>query len=85
MAPLIEDRPYIARDSPARAASFVQELRARCRQLSEFPDAAPIRPEFGAGVRASVFGKYLIFYVVRDNLLEIRRVLHGARDLHDLL
>ncbi len=28
-----------------------------------------------------VFGRYLIPYVVHQNLLEIRRVVHGARDL----
>jgi toxin ParE1/3/4 len=43
-ADLEEIADYIARDSPTRAASFVQELRARCRQLSEFPDAARSGP-----------------------------------------
>jgi toxin ParE1/3/4 len=71
---------YIARDNPARALSFVRELRAHCRQLTDFPEAAPLRPGLGEGVRMSVFGPYLIFYVVRSDVLEIRRVVHGARD-----
>lgn len=74
---------YIARDNPARAVSFVRELRARCRQLTDFPEAAPVRPALGEGVRMSVFGPYLIFYVVRSDVLEIRRIVHGARDLPD--
>jgi len=71
---------YIARDNPARALTYVRELRAHCRKLTRFPQAAPIRPAFGEGVRVSAFGSYLIFYVVNRDLLEIRRVLHGARN-----
>ena len=50
-----------------------------------FPEAARLRPEFGDGVRVSVFRRYLILYVVRDDLLEIRRVVHGARDVTNLI
>ncbi len=32
----------------------------------------------------SVFGNYVILYVVHPKLIEIRRVLHGARDLTDI-
>jgi toxin ParE1/3/4 len=72
---------FIARDNPARAATFVQELRAKCKELVRFPEAAPARIELGEGVRMTIFGRYLILYVVREDLLEIRRVVHGARDL----
>jgi toxin ParE1/3/4 len=78
---------FIARDNPGRAIAFIAELRERCRQIIEFPRAAPLRPGLGKGVRCAVFGRYLIFYVVHVRELEIRRVLHGARnksgdDLH---
>jgi toxin ParE1/3/4 len=49
--------------------------------LIEFPNAARLRPEFGDGVRSSIFGRYQIFYVLHDEVLEIRRVVHGARNL----
>jgi toxin ParE1/3/4 len=70
---------FIARENPARAITFIQELRSRCRQLTTFPGAAPARPIYGDGVRVAMFGRYLILYVVHEDLLEIRRVLHGAR------
>jgi hypothetical protein len=38
-ADLEEVTAYIARDNPVRAASFVHELRKRCRQLVAFPGA----------------------------------------------
>jgi len=72
---------YIARDNPARAITFIAELRARCRGLTDFPEAAPLRPGLGDDVRMAVHGRHLILYVVRRDLLEIRRVVHGARDL----
>lgn len=72
---------FIARDNPVRAITYVQELRTRCRQLTDFPGAAPARAVYGEGVRMVVFGRFLILYVVHQDVLEIRRVVHGARDL----
>jgi len=71
---------YIARDNPARTVTFVQQLREHRRGLVAFPEARRLRPELGEGVRLSVFGNY----VVHEDILEIRRVAHGARDVADL-
>ncbi len=71
---------YIARDNPIRAISFVSELRQRCRELVHFPGSCPLHPELGDGLRMTVFGSYLIFYVVDEDILEVRRVLHHARN-----
>jgi len=78
---LKEIAAYIARDNPARAVTFVQRLREHCRGLVAFPEARRLRPELGEGVRLSVFGNYVVLYVVHEDILEIRRVVHGARDL----
>jgi toxin ParE1/3/4 len=83
-ADLDEITAYIARDNPARAVTYVIELREHCRELVAFPEARRLRPELGEGVRLSVFGNYVVLYVVHPDLLEIRRVVHGARDLTDL-
>lgn len=83
-ADLDEIAAYIARDHPARAVSFIGELRRHCQDLLTFPKAAPLRPELGDGVRLSVFGNYVTLYVVHPDFLEIRRVVHGARNLADI-
>lgn len=83
-ADLEEITAYIARDNPARAVTYVRELRDHCRGLVAFPEARPLRPELGEGIRLSVFGNYVVLYVVHADLLEIRRVVHGARDLADI-
>lgn len=72
---------YIARDNPRRAVTFIAEIRERCGHIVQFPHGAPARPALGRGVRCVVFGRYLIFYVVRGRMIEIRRVLHGARNI----
>ncbi len=83
-ADLDEITAYIARGNPARAVTFVRELREHCRGLLAFPNARRLRPELGEGVRLSVFGNYVVLYVTHPDLLEIRRVVHGARDLADI-
>jgi toxin ParE1/3/4 len=75
---------FIALDNPSRALTFVEELRGRCDGLTDFPESHPVRPEFGHGVRLAVHGKYLILYAVRSDVLEVLRVIHGARDLSGL-
>lgn len=70
---------FIAEDHPTQAVLFVKELRGHCLRLTAFPEAAPLRPELGRGVRLSVFGKYLILYVVHGEFIEVRRIVHGAR------
>ena len=81
---LEEIAAYIARDNPARAVTYVRELREHCHGLVAFPEARRLRPELGEGVRLSVYGNYVVLYVVHPELLEIRRVVHGARNLADI-
>ena len=76
---------YISQDHPARALSFIRELREHCRRISDKPRMHRLREEFGAGVRGTVHGAYLILYTHRDDgLVVIERVVHGARDLDRL-
>jgi toxin ParE1/3/4 len=71
---------YIARDNPVRAVTFIEALTERCHLLTEQPAAAPLRPEFGNGVRMIPFGRYLVFYSFDADELKIIRVIHGARN-----
>lgn len=79
---------YIAQDNPARAVSFVQELRDKCLSLGDTPLAFPLVPRYEAqAVRRRVHGNYLIFYRVeadRDRVV-VLHVLHGAMDYAAIL
>lgn len=83
-ADLEEIAAYIARDNPARAASFVAELYARCQAIVAAPEACPARPSIGGGVRMAVHRRFLVFYrdLPTEAAVRIERVLHGARDQH---
>jgi len=68
-------------DNPARALSFIRELRAHCRRITLNPEGYPSRPELGAGIRSCAHGHYIIFFESGPEMVVIVRILHGARDL----
>ena len=80
-ADLEEIGDYIAQDNPARAVTFIDEIRARFEAIDRNPLACAARPEVDPDVRACVHGQYMIFYYVIGTTVEIARVLHGARNL----
>lgn len=77
---------YIALDNPARAVSFLQELRSKCLALADMPERFPLVPRYEAsGVRRRGHGNYLIFYRVEPEKVVIVHVLHGAQDYSAIL
>jgi toxin ParE1/3/4 len=77
---------WIAEDNAARAASFLRELRLRCQSLERRPNRFPVaRRVHGEAFRKLGHKGYLIFYLVRDDRVDIVHVLHGARDWLKLL
>ena len=76
---------YIGADSPARAISFVEELREQCQRIARNPLGYRARPELAAGLRSCAYGHYVIFFEVAAQEVAIARVLHGARDIQRFL
>lgn len=73
---------YIANDSPVNADRFLDRLvTILTTTLSTAPLAGRTRDEFGTGLRSFPVESYIAFYRVRDELVEIVRIIHGARDL----
>jgi len=76
----------IALDNPARAISFIGQLRAACLGLTDFPNRFALVPRYEhSGVRHRVHGNYLIFYRVESERVVVIHVLHGAMDYAGLL
>ena len=75
---------YIARDNPSRAISFVDELIETMWKVAERPLSFPARDEWRSNLRAARHGSYYIVFQVVGDLVEIVRVLHGARDIEGL-
>jgi plasmid stabilization system protein ParE len=77
---------YIQADNPARAESFVRELVLSCAGLVDMPRAFPLVPRFETqGIRRRVHDRYLIFYRINGELIEIIHVLQGSQDYDSLL
>jgi toxin ParE1/3/4 len=54
---------YIAHDNPARAVSFIREIRAQIQAIGENSMLYGLRPEIGEGARMAVMGRYVILFV----------------------
>lgn len=71
----------IARDNPARADSFTDELEAASLALSSMEKAFQILgTRAGQEVRKKPHGNYVILYRVTAHHVDILRIIHGARN-----
>jgi toxin ParE1/3/4 len=84
---------FIAMNNPAAADRFLDALRLTFRTLARWPEVGPHYQSNRAeltGMRfwpVRRFTNYLIFYrvIVKSGQLHIVRILHGARDLSQVL
>ncbi len=79
---------YILNDDPAAAAKFLDRIDSVISKLAQFPlmGRVPKDPRLQhLGYRILVVDNYLVFYVIKDQVVEIRRVLHGSRRYSFLL
>jgi len=76
---LIEIHNYIANDKPGAAQSVAERIKHETSLLKENPGAG--RPGRVEGTRELVVSglPYIIPYRVKNNVIEILRVLHAAR------
>ncbi len=81
-ADLEEIGDYIARDNPARALTFIGELKLKCLGLAKTARIGAPRPELGEHVRMLTHGRYLIFYREHEATVRIERIMHSARDIN---
>ena len=75
---------FIASDNPSIADAFIDFIYNKCELLSESPNIGRKRDEILIGLRCLVVKKYIIFYRIKKNSLEIVRILNGYRDIDSL-
>jgi len=79
---------YILKDSPANALKILDEIDEGISKLSQFPELGrqPKDDKLKAfGYRILILSNYLIFYIVKEDIIEIHRILHGSRDYQNIL
>ena len=82
---LIEIWLYIAADSPSTADLFIDYVYKQAGKLCSNPELGRKRDELLTGIRCLPVKRYLIFYRINKNNIEIVRVLNGYRDIDTLL
>jgi len=71
---------YIAKDSPARAAVFVDRLIEAAERLAEFPRSGRLIPEIGdPDSREILLGPYRIMHHIEGDAVIVVAIVHGAR------
>lgn len=77
---------FIRPHNRRRALTFVDELIECCDAIADMPNAYPLVPRYEHWlIRRRVHGDYLIFYRIREEVIEVIHILHGARDYEALL
>ena len=80
---LLEIWLHIAPENLSAADNLIDTIEQKVLLLGEHPEAGRIRPELGQAVRSFDVGagSYIIFYRQLPGVVEVARVLHGARDI----
>jgi len=79
---LVEIIDYIRIDSPDSAMGFLNRFDKAVVKLENSPLMGTLPKDNrlqSLGYSILVIDNYLIFYVVKDSIVEIRRILHGKR------
>ena len=82
---LLEIWFHIAADKgPATADHWIDRIEARCRQLAEFPESGPPRPDIAGDACMLVIVRWLALYEITKGGVRITRIVDAARDLGEL-
>ena len=71
---------YIAEDSTTNADHFLDKLRAKAINLTEFAEMGIERPELAKNLRSFPVDRYMLYYRSVIAGIQLVRVLHGSRD-----
>ena len=81
---LLEIWEWIASDSPGIADQVCDAIEKRCGALRNHSRLGRPRPEIGDGARSLVIERWIAFYRIVEDGVQIVRIVDGARDLFKL-
>jgi toxin ParE1/3/4 len=79
---------WIAKDNPTIAARFIEKVDQSIGNLKTHPLMGHEPRDVNlknSGYRVLAIEAYLVFYVIRGKTVEIHRIVHGSRNLDDLI
>lgn len=77
---LLEIWFFIAEDSPDAADRFLDMLASKCETLADAPKIGRVREDLAPGLRSFPVKRYMIYYRIMDEDIEVVRVLSAYRD-----
>lgn len=83
-ADILEIWEYIAEDSVIEADRWIDRLDEKLALWATQPKLGRVRDELAGGLRSLPFGRYVVFYEVLPDGVDVVRVLHGARDIDQM-
>jgi toxin ParE1/3/4 len=81
---LLEIWEWIASDNPSIADRVYDAIEVRCGSLRSRPQLGRPRPEVGEGARSLVIKRWIAFYRIVGDGVQVVRIVDGARDLTKL-
>jgi toxin ParE1/3/4 len=76
---------YIAQDNLDAALRWIDAVDRRLELVAQFPMVGRSRHEFSQGLRSINLGEYLIFFRPIEGGIEFVHILHGKRQVEDLM
>ncbi len=79
---------YLNTLSPDAAIKYYDLILERIGSLADMPERSPLAKDTGLrlrGYRTLIVNNYIVFYVVKGDTVQIRRILYGRRQYEALL
>ena len=65
----------------AQAETYTRSIRAACEALAKGTLVSRSAEEIRAGYRKAAVGSHVMFFRIRDDVVEIMRILHQSMDV----
>ena len=85
---LVDIFDYIAADSPKAAMAMLDKFDRTLLKLAQNPKLGVVPKDDRLrklGYRMLIIETYLAFYVIKNRTIQVRRIIHGARQYRYLL
>ena len=80
----LEELEFIRRDNPSAAVDFRQKSEKSLSRLRKFPESGRFLPDFpDLPFREVIVAPYRFFYKIKDDVVWIVAVWHGAQLPHE--
>lgn len=75
---------YIAEDNPVNADRFLDKISQKYHWLAEHPEAGKSRNELAENLYSFPIKRYMLYYRINHEAMELVRVLHSSRDINQV-